>query len=112
MDLFDVRSAAVVRHAEIADRPGTERWQRGDPLQCLRSGDIGITDLKDPVGVARQGGRNPDKARQPYRSKPPGCNEVYVSHVEFSFFGVGIRRWSSGELPSCAWAAESGSRTY
>ena len=76
MNLFDVRSAAIVRNAEIADRTGAQRRQRRDPLQRFGSGNVRISHLEYPVGIARQSGPDPDKARQPYRVLPPHGKEV------------------------------------
>src|SRR2546423_5264195 len=87
MDLFDVRGAAIVGDTEIADRSCTQRRQCRHALQRFGSGNVRITDLEYPVGIARQCGRSPDKHRQPYRTEPPGVSQVYVSHVGSRYLG-------------------------
>ena len=83
MNLFDVGGTAVVGDAEIADRTSTQCRYCGDSLQRRGSGNVRIADLKYPVGIARQSGRQADGAGKPYRTEPPGGNEVYVSHLGF-----------------------------
>src|SRR5438445_9058777 len=99
MTLSAVRCPAVVRDAEITDCTGTQRRQRRHPLQRFGSGNVRITDLEDPVGIARQSRRNPDKARQPYRTQPPGGKEVYISHVNSRYLGSDSERCRQANHP-------------
>ena len=94
VNLFDVGSSAIVGDPEIADCAGAQRRQRRNALQCFGSRHVWIGDLQYPVGVARHSGRERDQARQPDRTQPRAAQEVSVSHLGFSQFEVGVRKWS------------------